>query len=62
MIQLQRTTTKMQGHMGKTARIIGKRTLALACQHNRALQLLVIDRELRNHFTGPFDQGTTFFS
>ncbi len=48
--------------MGKTTGIIGKGTMALARQFYRALQLLIIERESGNLFTGPFDQGTTFFS
>ncbi len=48
--------------MGKTARVIGKGTLALAGQFDRTHQLTVVDSELRDRFTGPFDQGTTFFS
>ena len=61
-VRFQGTTTKMQGHMRKAALIIGKGTSALAGQFDRTLQLLVIDGEIRDHFTGPFDQGTTFFS
>lgn len=48
--------------MGKTARIIGKGALALAGKFDRTLQLLVIDGEPGDLFTGPLDQGTTFFS
>ncbi len=52
----------MQDHMGKATGIIGQGTLALAGQFDRALQLLVVDNKSGDLFTGPLDQGTTFFS
>ena len=61
-VQFQWTATKMEHHMGKTAGIIGKGTLALSGKFDRTLQLTVVNSELRDRFTGPFDQGTTFFS
>jgi len=61
-VQFQWATIKMKHHMGETARVIGKGTLALAGQFDRTLQLLIVDGEIGNLFTGPFDKGTTFFS
>ena len=48
--------------MGKATAIISKGALDFAGNDNRSVELFIMNRKIRRIFTGPIDDGVTFFS